>query len=462
MQSVTLTQVLEERDNRAARQKDLLAAYSCPLISFTMNIAGPVKISPLIERAFAEGLSFLEQALPPEKIRFAESRAAITGCLAMYCVDLDPLALKKICVKIEEATPLGRLFDMDVLDMDGRKLTRSMVSAHDSRGCMVCGAPGRTCQAGRLHSVSQLQEATRSILNEYFAEADAGRIGDMAVQSLLDEVYTTPKPGLVDRCSNGSHRDMDLSTFLASARALRPYFQQCVTIGQRTASKPPSETFPFLRDAGLAAEAVMFTATCGVNTHKGIIYTMGILCGALGRLWTPELPFAPTRQLLSTCAQIAADAAEADLTQAAKEGVSHTVPTAGLSLYKALGLTGIRGEAAAGLPSVAKIGLPIYKQALEAGLTPNDAGAAALLHLIANVSDTNLYHRGGPDGAAFAAASARALLSNSAFPTADQIAKLDQAFISRNLSPGGCADLLAVTYFLYALEHSAIRHAKGI
>ena len=103
----------------------------------------------------------------------------------------------------------------------------------------------------------------------------------------------TPKPGLVDRLNCGSHRDMDMYSFLASAASLYPYFEACVKTGRETADRPAPETFAALRFPGKLAEAGMRKATGGVNTHKGAIFTLGLLCGALGRLdrgrWTePE------------------------------------------------------------------------------------------------------------------------------------------------------------------------------
>ncbi len=462
MQEITLAQILLAREERVRKQQELLTTYHCPVICFTMNIAGPIKTSPLIERAFATGLEHLNSRLPREHIRFRSTEVSVTGCQAMYAVDMDALALKKICTAIEDETPLGRLFDMDVLDLDGGKLERTAVNG-GSRNCIVCGAPGRGCAARRLHTVPELQSVTRSIMKEHFAIADRERIATLAVQSLIDEVMTTPKPGLVDRRNNGSHTDMDLSTFIVSANALKPYFGECVKIGQETQHLPPSDTFPLLRQAGLSAEAAMLCATGGVNTHKGAIYTMGILLGALGRLWTPERPVTVTETLLTECAKMVQAHVEADFAAITKadsaviEESSLAVTTtscltAGQRLYLKQGLTGIRGEVAAGLPSVASIGLPIYKKALQAGLSANDAGTITLLHLIANVADTNLYHRGGSDGAAYAADTARALLTKNCYPSAEQIEALDDAFISRNLSPGGCADLLAVTYFLYSLD----------
>ena len=104
---------------------------------------------------------------------------------------------------------------------------------------------------------------------------------------------------------------------------------------------------------------------------------------------------------------------------------------------------------AKGLPSVAQMALPAFQQALLAGCSDNDAGVATLLRLIACVQDTNLYHRGGSSGASFAALSAQKLLAKNPYPCIEDVEELDDAFIARNLSPGGCADLLAVTYFLY-------------
>ena len=434
---VTLQQILDFREQRAKQQKALLARFHCPLICFTMNIAGPVKVSPLILRAFQWGLAQLDSRLDSAKLLYRQAETPMTGCQAFYAVASDASELKQICTAIEEQTPLGRLFDMDVLDCGGNKLERGY-----PRSCIVCGAPGRACAAGRLHSVEKLQAATGCMISEHFATFDRERIAALAVQSLLEEVKTTPKPGLVDCRNTGSHTDMDADTFIVSANALQPYFEKCVKIGQSTALLPPYETFPALRKAGLEAEKAMYRATKGINTHKGAIYTMGILCGSLGRLWKPEEPIAETGAVLSLCAEMTAQAVKADF-------AGMTGATAGERLFLQKGLTGIRGQMAAGLPAVVNIGLPVFERCLEKGLSPNDAGAITLVHLIAHVEDTNLYHRGGNAGAAFARNAAQALLPD---PTLAQIEKLDDAFISRNLSPGGCADLLAASYFLRHLQ----------
>lgn len=437
---VTLSQMLQAREDRVRLQNCILQTFRCPIVCFTMNIAGPVKNSPLIQRGFREGLRALEQRLPKEVIRTYREDVSVTGCQAIYAVDMDAGELKKLCTAIEDSSPLGRLFDMDVLDVSGSKLQRQ-----SPRGCIVCGAAGRVCAAGRRHSVSHLQAVTAKILREHFAPIDAERIASLATQSLMDEVRTTPKPGLVDRRNSGSHRDMDLSHFIASANALKPYFRECIRIGQDTAAHPPGKSFPLLRQAGIAAEKAMYLATGGVNTHKGIIYTFGLLCGSIGRLWSPESPIAGNAAIAAECAELASAFTDSDFATADDS-------TAGLRLYRQYGLKGIRGEAAAGFPSVLRVGLPAYQDALSKGLPQNDAGVITLLHLIARVSDTNLYHRGGRKGALWAAEAAQTLLRSTPCPSAAEVKQLDDAFILRNLSPGGCADLLAATYFLHSLN----------
>lgn len=444
MEEVTLAQILEARENRVREQQHLLERYGQPIICFTMNIPGPVKNTALIRRAFFEGCDALDHRLPKERVLHRETRCNVTGCEAMYVVSMDAGSLKEICTDLEEGTALGRLFDMDVLDRNGCKLERV-----GARGCLVCGAPGRGCASQRTHSVPELQKAVRDIITGYFAQKDARQIGAWATASLLDEVCTTPKPGLVDCRNNGSHRDMDLFTFLASAAALSPYFERCARIGQDTAACAPEETFQLLKAAGLRAEQDMYEATKGINTHKGAIFTMGLLCGAAGRLWKPEGGWEPE----ALFCQVSAMASQAQW---------DSPETVGQRLYARYGIRGIRGEAARGLPAVAKIGLPVFRACLEKGLDRNHAGAVTLLHLIARVEDTNMISRGGREGAKEGAARAAALLERETYPAREQMEALDDWFIERNLSPGGCADLLSAVYFVDRLLRQDLRNLTNI
>ena len=438
MQEITLMQILQAREDRVCKQQALLAAYGTSIVCFTMNIAGPVKTSPLIERAFRQGLYFLQERIAPKYILTQQTQFPATGPLALLAVDMPAEELKSICVQIENTPHIGRLFDIDVIDKDGNKLSRT-----DERGCFVCGAAGRACAARRVHSLAELSFAVQTRIVSYFQEADRKKVAALAVDALISEVQTTPKPGLVDRRNNGSHTDMDIDLFIKSAHALESYFYSCVKIGQETCHKTPQETFSLLRLAGIEAEKTMFEATNGINTHKGAIFSIGTICGAYGRLYRPEQTRADICAILAHCGVMTAEAMQSDFANADSS-------TAGMCLYKQYNLTGIRGEVACGFASVREIGLPAYNKALCDGHSQNDAAVMVLLALIAGVKDTNLYHRGGQDGADFAASQAKLLLKGGTLSMAD-VEALDDMFIAKNLSPGGCADLLAVTLFLHTL-----------
>ena len=435
-----LADILQARERRVSRQREMLSEYGCPLVSFTMNIAGPVKRSPLIEDGFFMGCRLLEGQLLRAKAPILHKEVIIedTGCEALYAVQIAASALKALTTELEDCTPAGRLFDMDVIGADGKKLDRAT-----ERSCLICGRPGAGCARSRAHTVSELQTKTTELLEAAVSSYHAETAASLACRALLYEVSVTPKPGLVDRANSGSHRDMDIYTFFDSISVLHPYFAECVDVGRESREETPAETLEQLRIHGKLAEDTMLLATGGVNTHKGAIFTLGILCGALGRLPRP-LWCKPARVLQEAAAMCRGLGKEL-------EALTHeTAVTAGQKLYLLCGITGIRGQLQAGLPTVLSHGLPALENALTAGKSKDEAGCRALLSLLSVTPDTNLIHRGGLEAAEAAAKTAAELLQNG-YHTEDLTA-MDAAFQKDNLSPGGCADLLSVCWLLHFLK----------
>jgi triphosphoribosyl-dephospho-CoA synthase CitG len=263
------------------------------------------------------------------------------------------------------------------------------------------------------------------------------RIARLAAAALVEEVYTTPKPGLVDLNNTGAHRDMTVQTFLYSAAALQPYFREMAELGR---TLPQEALLPALRASGIRAEAAMFKATDGVNTHKGALFSLGILCGCAGRFLAMNRR--PSAEDLCGLA--------ADLTRgicARELGVGDE--THGQGVFRKYGARGIRGEAESGFASVRMYSLPCFRQELERGTEYGEAAVKALLSLISHVPDTTVLHRRGEKIAAWAAEEAARCLADY---REDTVLELDRAFIRENVSHGGCADLLAVTIFLHRLE----------
>ena len=442
---VTLLEMLEARERRANRQRVLLSAHGKTMVCFTMNIAGPVKNNALIRRGYALGKRLLREQLAVAGIPvvYFEEIQEKTGNEAIFLLDAEALTVKAVTVEIEDHAPIGRLFDMDVLCPDGRKVDRQELG-RDGRTCLICGGMAQACARSRTHSVAELQEKTWEILRDALDTADSTDAARLAVQALLYEVAATPKPGLVDRENSGSHKDMDFFTFQASAAALYPYFAQCVQIGRTT--EDPREAFRRLRLPGKLAEGKMLHATAGVNTHKGAIFSMGILCGALGRLERQR--WGDPKAVLAECAAMTKGLVSLDYVNLTPEAAK----TAGQRLYLQYGITGVRGQAEGGFPAVRNVGLPKLEAALAAGKSINEAGCAALLAMLASTVDTNMIHRGGYELAKETSRKLKALLEKEPFPSCETLEALDAEFIEKNLSPGGTADLLALVYLLHFLK----------
>ena len=162
---VELSTMLAAREKRARQQDAWLKQYQCPLLSFTLNIPGPVKTSPALRRAFETGLSALQEHLTGMHLSpIAQMQVhAATGDEAFVAVKGDAASLKKLCIRIEETHPLGRLFDFDVLTADGIKLSRPL-----PRRCLLCTEQAQVCARSRHHSIEELTNEIERLLSVYF------------------------------------------------------------------------------------------------------------------------------------------------------------------------------------------------------------------------------------------------------------------------------------------------------
>ena len=261
-------------------------------------------------------------------------------------------------------------------------------------------------------------------------------IGRAATLALYDELALSPKPGLVTLVDNGSHADMDAATFMRSLFALRSYFPCIAALGQAGAA------FDALEGCGRQAEARMLAATGGINTHRGAVFVLGLLCAAAGALVQTGQPLQP--QAVRAMLQQRWGAALAARAQRAP-----TLP--GGLVARRLGLRGASHEAAAGFPVLFETAAPALAAARARGLSPPLARLDTLFHVIAVLDDSNLALRGGLAGLHHAQAAARGFLAagGAAQPDALQAAAaIGRDFVARRLSPGGAADTVAAACWL--------------
>jgi triphosphoribosyl-dephospho-CoA synthase len=265
-------------------------------------------------------------------------------------------------------------------------------------------------------------------------------IGAAAIAALREELRTAPKPGLVAPGDPGAHADMDEATFAASLAALRPFFPAAAWGG---VSNVP---FVALRALGVEAERRMLRATGGVNTHRGAIFMLGLLAAAAGRLAAEGARAGP------------AALREAVLRWApAIRAMPRPAGSHGALAARAHGAGGARAEAEAGFPHLFEVALPALEGALRRGADRRAAAVQCLMSAVAVLPDTNLLHRGGPRGLAFARAAGRAFVAGGGVWRAGwqrEARAIHAAFVARRLSPGGSADLLAAALFVHRLAEA--------
>jgi triphosphoribosyl-dephospho-CoA synthase len=259
-----------------------------------------------------------------------------------------------------------------------------------------------------------------------------------AVWALREEAALTPKPGLVDRRGSGAHADMDLALLLRSAETLRPVFARIAHCAQR---------IPFgvtmrerLGAIGRAGETLMLTATGGVNTHRGAIWTLALLSAACATQSTPTLD---AKEICVQAGRIAR----------LPVAVS-TQPSHGREMFLRHGVRGARGEAENGFPSLHAVGLPALRQARMRYASEASARLHCLLALMAQVEDTCLLFRGERSALAVAQGGARQVIDAGIDTQRGRCAlqDLERDLLHMNASPGGSADLLAATLFLDRME----------
>jgi triphosphoribosyl-dephospho-CoA synthase len=271
-------------------------------------------------------------------------------------------------------------------------------------------------------------------------------LAESAVSALMLELGAYPKPGLVSPKDSGAHTDMDFKLMGRSANALLIPFAGIAAAGR--------EARPFeaaLIPLGLAAEREMLRVTDGINTHRGAIFTLGMLVAAMARAETSAEPVTPDR-VRAVLLEMWGDALRAHATSNGADA-SH-----GALVRKTTGAGGARAEAARGFPGIFETGIPVYRKALNAGLDPNAARDHTLFALMEAAEDSNVIFRGGSEAADFVRGSAAEFLGVGgcfAEGWVERAENIHREFIRRNLSPGGCADLLSGT--LLVMECYAAR-----
>jgi triphosphoribosyl-dephospho-CoA synthase len=271
----------------------------------------------------------------------------------------------------------------------------------------------------------------------------ADRFGTHVVEALIDEVTLAPKPGLVDMRSRGAHHDLDWKLMCVSALALQPTFVELARAGIET--QPLLALRERIGAIGRDGEARMLDATCGVNTHRGAIWALGLLVTAAAREPSDLAPQA-------VAARAGSIAGVQDRHAPAITG------NKGEQACLDYNVGGARGQAQASFPHVVDVALPELVRSRLRGDSETAARLNALLAVMASLDDTCVLARGGPGALAEMQDGARRVLEQggaAALAGRRQLKALDRRLVELHVSPGGAADLLAAALFLDRLRNEA-------
>ena len=252
-------------------------------------------------------------------------------------------------------------------------------------------------------------------------------IAHLATQALQAELDTTPKPGLIDKDNNGAHRDMDYALMQRSINTLHPYFVKLALLG--CADALPTHTS--IRDIGIEAEKAMLSATNGVNTHKGALFSMGLAVVAAAHEEN-------TDSLQTTIKALAASFPDTNGTHGSKAKLLSKGTTA---------IKGALDNAREGYEMLFAEWLPFYLERRK----EHDAYTLhkTLLRIMCDLDDTNVIYRTDLATAEEVKQEARALLDS--FSEA-ALKDMDRHYTTRNISPGGAADMLSLTIFIGSIQ----------
>ncbi|MBE9909412.1 triphosphoribosyl-dephospho-CoA synthase CitG [Enterococcus casseliflavus] len=280
------------------------------------------------------------------------------------------------------------------------------------------------------------------------------KVATMAIKALFYEVALSPKPGLVDRYDKGAHKDMDFFLFIRSIQALAPFFEMYICTGYKHIGSLP-ELFQKIRKIGQNAEVEMLNSTNNINTHKGANFSFALILGAVGYYIQKErgsnfsLPLSEseTSQIFCIVKEMCHGLVSNDFSIVDEKKMSY-----GEKIYKEYNLTGIRGEAEAGYPTIQTKALPIARTLDKDN--QEELLLNTLLILMKVTEDSNLIHRGGISGWKKVQNDSKAILAQN-YNLKELVVVLkeyNKELITNHLSPGGSADLLAVTIFFLFLE----------
>ncbi|MGV6846001.1 MAG: triphosphoribosyl-dephospho-CoA synthase [Lutibacter sp.] len=448
-----LTKILSAKEARKEIRKKL-AANQFATISVSLNIAGYPKNNSVTQQFFDLILDELKVFFIANRINISIDKKIkiIDEAGNFYCNKIEDKTinlnnLKLLTEEFEQNHEVGRLIDVDVFNKNGYP-----ISSHKTKNCLLCEKPATVCMREKNHEYKVLRkfsfEKIQFYLNSMHKKDLLQAICEMANKAILYEVSVTPKPGLVDFEDSGAHSDMNYFTFLNSCAAITPFWLEIGTLAFNY-NGDLEKALPEIRKIGIRAENKMLFATNNANTHKGLIFIMGLSVFAIIKSLIENNYIFESTFFRNKVQKIAKNLIEKELKLSNNKSNSH-----GEITYQKFGLkgAGARYQAENGFPVIFEKALPFLNNNLNNEILQdkealNGILKKTLLLIIANVNDSNVLYRNSSEAENL---KKKAYLT---FQNKMDYKELCEFCKEKNLSPGGSADLLALSIFLYFIQN---------
>ena len=423
-----MNKILDAREKRANHILELMNEFKQKtIVIIKTNVPGANK-NPRNMGFICHYFSEIFKEAFGKKILYSQKIKSFDGDYFYFVVSDVGKIVKEKTIAIEELNSLGRLIDIDVFNESS--ITREDIN-RKARKCLICDNDAHICSRNKKHSESELFNEINKIINDFIIDL----IFDKTISSIYSELRLYPKFGLVSEHDSGCHTDMDSNTFETSISAIKPFIKEFIIYGINDLEDPIK-----LQEIGIKAEKAMLKATSNVNTHKGLIFALGVFIPSLTKaILKQEDSNFIIKEIMHISKIIIGDYYK---NLEFKKYKSH-----GDKIYLSYGIKGLRGEALKGFDIIFMIN------------SFNDKRGTIkfheyLINLMANLDDTTIIHKTNIETLNEVKSTFSNVVTKGGYDSNKElINQLSDSYIKKNISPGGSADLLVLKIIFEELKY---------
>lgn len=423
-----MSNILDAREKRANHIIELMNEYqNYSILIMKANVLGIDKnpknmvficryYGELIDKTFNNNILISKQV------------KSLDGDYMYYVIKESGNVVKEKTILIEEKNILGRLIDIDVYDKHA--ITRKDLKC-EMRKCLICNNNAHICSRSKAHSDNEVSNKINKMCNDFLTDL----ILNKTISSIYYELDLYPKFGLVSRHDSGCHTDMDSNTFVASIFALEPYLKEFILYGVNNEDDPLK-----LQEIGIKAESAMFKATRNVNTHKGLIFALGVFLPALTKAILNQDDIEDIMNEIKYVSNVVIGEYYKDVIK--KEKKSH-----GDEIYLSHSFKGIRGEALNGFNIIFDTPDYIDRPSI-------NKFHEYLIHFMSILDDTTIVHKTNIETLLEVKSTFTDIVNDGGYTNNETLVKsISDDYIKRSISPGGSADLLVLKILFEELKY---------